>query len=445
MASSRKILAALGTLVTTCVLGQGNLDLHTSQVGNVGNNPPPGGNTPTPFTTRVTPVCVTLTVDSIPQPSQFYPDDGQGPIDVNNLLFRLRETLCRNTCGPVAGVPADDMNFVPSADGKGCLIAVAIPGLKQAYMYRSVATVGDPWDQQCWQSIEDIISTCVQNGPNKGSVSGPNNGQYYEGGISWLNSEHPGGLTTTLAGQHVLPTQPNQPEPSTPPAFQPSQPEPSTSPTFRPSPSCLPFAVENVPPQLVLSDSSLTDPNNLLFRIRQTLCTNPCGSVEGVPAEVMTSVPTYDGKGCFIAIALPNLKQAYMYRSVATNTDSLDSACWASFEDIISTCVQNGPNFGTINGPKEGQYYEGGYGPINGAHPGGITYNLDEHKYLPTPSPAASTGTPAVPTPTPLCQQYRCEHDCCQYIPSSDFCIQCCGGANAYCTPGQKSKRVFVA
>lgn len=263
-------------------------------------------------------------------------------------------------------------------------------------MYRSVAKAGDPWDRQCWQSIEDIISRCVQNGPNKGSVSGPNNGQYYEGGISWLNSEHPGGLTTTHAGQHLLPTEPNQPEPepSTPPAF-----------AFRPSPSCLPFAVENVPPQLVLPDSSLIDPNNLLFRIRQTLCTNTCGSIQGVPAEVMPFALTYDGKGCFIAIAPPNLKQAYMYRSVATNTDSLDSACCASFGDIISTCLQNGPNFGTVNGPNEGQYYEGGYGPINGAHPGGVTYNLDEVKYLPTLAPAAAapTVTPAEPTSTPLC------------------------------------------
>lgn len=440
MASPRKILAALWTLAITCVLGQAFVDLHTSEVGNVGNNSPSLGNTPHPSTTRVTPICVPLTVDSIPQPGQFYPDDGQGPIDVNNLLFRLRETLCRNTCGPVAGVPADDMTFLSTADGKGCLIAVAIPGLKQAYMYRSVATLGDPWDQQCWQSIEDIISTCVQNGPNKGAVSGPNDGQYYEGGISWLNSEHPGGLTTSLVGDHVLPTQANLPEPSS---------NPASNQVSRPAPSCLPYAVENVPPHLVLSDSSLIDPNNLLFRIRQTLCTNTCGPVEGVPTEFMTFVPTYDGNGCFIAIALPNLKQAYMYRSVATNIDSLfDAACWASFEDIISTCVQNGPNFGSVKGPNEGQYYEGGYGPINGAHPGGVPYNLDEHKYLPVPAPAAPPPvTPAEePTPTlPLCQQYRCEHDCCQYIPSSDFCIQCCGGASAYCTPGKKTKRVFVA
>lgn len=123
--------------------------IHTFEAGNVGNNPPSNSNAPTPSAARVTPVCVPLTVDSIPQPGQFYPDDGQGPIDVNSLLFRLRETLCRNTCGTVAGVPADDMTFVSTADGKGCLIAVAIPGLKQVYMYRSV---GDPWDRQCWQS-----------------------------------------------------------------------------------------------------------------------------------------------------------------------------------------------------------------------------------------------------------------------------------------------------
>lgn len=41
---------------------------------------------------------------------------------------------------------------------------------------------------------------------------------------------------------------------------------------------------------------------------------NTCGPVEGVPAESMTFVPTYDGKGCFIAITLPNLKQAYKNR-----------------------------------------------------------------------------------------------------------------------------------
>lgn len=118
--------------------------IRTFEAGNVGNNPPSNSNAPTPSAARVTPVCVPLTVDSIPQPGQFYPDDGQGPIDVNSLLFRLRETLCRNTCGTVAGVPADDMTFVSTADGKGCLIAEAIPGLKQVYMYRSVATLGRP-------------------------------------------------------------------------------------------------------------------------------------------------------------------------------------------------------------------------------------------------------------------------------------------------------------
>lgn len=262
------------------MLGQGNVDLHTSQVGNVGNKPPS-------LRWQYTHSIYNPRDASLRAPNCRLYSSARPISTPMTAKVRSTSTTCSSgsvkhyvgiRAGPVAGVPADDMNFVSSADGKGCLIAVAIPGLKQAYMYRSVATAGDPWDRQCWQSIEDIISRCVQTGPNKGSVSGPNNGQYYEGGISWLNSEHPGGLTTTHAGQHLLPTEPNQPSPSpsTPPAF-----------AFRPSPSCLPFAVENVPPQLVLSDSSLIDPNNLLFRIRQTLCTNTCGSIQGVPAEVM--------------------------------------------------------------------------------------------------------------------------------------------------------------
>lgn len=159
--------------------------------------PPSNGNTPTPSAIRVTPVCV-RTPNCRLDPST-RPIHGQGPIEVNNLFFRPCETLCRNTCGPVVGLPADDMMFISTADGKECLIAVAIPGLQQAYMYRSASTLGNPWDQQCWQSIEDNISTCVQNGPN--------DSQFYEGRISWLNSER------------ILPTEANQPEPSSTPAY----------------------------------------------------------------------------------------------------------------------------------------------------------------------------------------------------------------------------------
>lgn len=44
------------------------------------------------------------------------------------------------------------------------------------------------------------------------------------------------------------------------------------------------------------------------------------------------------------------------------------------------------------------EYCEEDYGPMNGAHPRGVTCNLDEVKYLPIAVPAAPTVAPTLPT-----------------------------------------------
>ena len=40
-------------------------------------------------------------------------------------------------------------------------------------MYRGTQSTGDQW-QQCWDSTQNIIEKCVNEGPNVGWVNGPN-------------------------------------------------------------------------------------------------------------------------------------------------------------------------------------------------------------------------------------------------------------------------------
>ena len=72
-------------------------------------------------------------------------------------------------------------------------------------MVRDTASESDQW-QQCWDSMEDIIESCVQNGPNGGWVNGPADGQFYEGGFRNLNQN---AVHDTLDGSGGL-----QPDPA---------------------------------------------------------------------------------------------------------------------------------------------------------------------------------------------------------------------------------------
>ena len=55
-------------------------------------------------------------------------------------------------------------------------------------MYRGTPSTGVQW-QQCWNSTQDIIETCVKNGPNKGWANGPNAYEFFEGGFRPLNDQ----------------------------------------------------------------------------------------------------------------------------------------------------------------------------------------------------------------------------------------------------------------
>jgi hypothetical protein len=48
-----------------------------------------------------------------------------------------------------------------------CEIRVAVTEKIEAYMYRATSARGDQ-QQQCWDSLENIISKCVHNDVNKG-------------------------------------------------------------------------------------------------------------------------------------------------------------------------------------------------------------------------------------------------------------------------------------
>jgi hypothetical protein len=146
----------------------------------------------------------------------------------------------------------------------------------------------------------------------------------------------------------------------------PSTSTPTPTPTFTPSPiespACQNNAASGVPPKLSAQNAVIT-PRDLLYRLRQVICTNTCGNPDGIPA---IDVKTYSsGTDCEVAVALPNNVEAWIYRgSPSTGTEW--QQCWDSTENIINKCINNDPNTGWWNGPDYGQFYQVGFRPLNG-------------------------------------------------------------------------------
>jgi hypothetical protein len=62
-----------------------------------------------------------------------------------------------------------------------CEIAIAVSSDAEAYFYRGYPAVGVQW-QECWDSTQNIIDTCVAGGPNEGWWNGDHAYQFYQGG-----------------------------------------------------------------------------------------------------------------------------------------------------------------------------------------------------------------------------------------------------------------------
>ncbi|KAI9757450.1 MAG: hypothetical protein M4579_003466 [Chaenotheca gracillima] len=161
---------------TWLILQQGLLD----QV--ISGSPDTPGDSPASH-----PTCTENSASKVPE--KMSTDDGD--VDPNTLLYRIRETLCDNKCEAPQGIPQNVM--AATADGDGCEIAIALPDKVEAFAYRSVNSLDQHW-QQCWDSLANITETCVKQGPNKGSVAGPDDNESFQAGFRPLNdagAKHP--------------------------------------------------------------------------------------------------------------------------------------------------------------------------------------------------------------------------------------------------------------
>ncbi|KAF4313370.1 hypothetical protein GTA08_BOTSDO01005 [Botryosphaeria dothidea] len=111
-----------------------------------------------------------------------------GVVDPDTLIYRLREVVCNDKCETPAGIADDTVIIYQNDDKTDCEISVDIDGDIEAWVYRGSPSQGSQW-QQCWDSTENIIKKCINNGPNKGWWNGPDYGQFYETGFRPLNGE----------------------------------------------------------------------------------------------------------------------------------------------------------------------------------------------------------------------------------------------------------------
>lgn len=110
-----------------------------------------------------------------------------GHASPDDILFRMREVLCNDKCENPAGI---DSKFVSLKPGPtSCEMYIAMSATVEAYFVRTSPSQGSQW-QQCWDSTENIINKCVNNGPNKGWWNGPDYGQFYEVGFRALDPAH---------------------------------------------------------------------------------------------------------------------------------------------------------------------------------------------------------------------------------------------------------------
>lgn len=123
---------------------------------------------------------------------------------------------------------------------------------------------------------------------------------------------------------------------------------------------------------------------------RSALCSNLCESPPGIPQGHLYA--TQDGTGCEIALALPNGLEGWVYRkTIASGAQQQD--CWDSLENIIEKCLPNGHNSGSVDGPDDGEAFQGGYRTINGPGAKHPLFGNDAplSRYCPDPKPSCDT------------------------------------------------------
>ena len=131
------------------------------------------------------PSCFNHSAESVPtnlvDPSQ--PDD---IFTLNDLLVRMRQASCTNECSIPDGISKEYVAIYQKSDKSDCEISVALPNDVEAWSYRTLPSTGDHW-QDCWDSFINITTQCVDQGPNKGWVNGPDVFEFF---VSCADCQH---------------------------------------------------------------------------------------------------------------------------------------------------------------------------------------------------------------------------------------------------------------
>ncbi|KAL8693852.1 MAG: hypothetical protein Q9218_001408 [Villophora microphyllina] len=129
--------------------------------------------------------------------------------------------------------------------------------------------------------------------------------------------------------------------------------------------TCSANSVAAIPPKFKETTGDVM-PNQLLYTLRQVICTNTCDKPADLPNGVSASTGSKTTGDCEVSVTIVGGIEAYMYRGTPS-TDDQWQECWDSTQQIIEECVKEGPNTGWVNGPNPYQFYQGGFRPLNDA------------------------------------------------------------------------------
>ncbi|KAH6699776.1 hypothetical protein BKA61DRAFT_741123 [Leptodontidium sp. MPI-SDFR-AT-0119] len=232
-----------------------------------------------------------------------------GVIDPNGLLFRLRQASCTNECSVPQGIQESAVKIY--SNGNECEISVAIANNIEAWFYRATPSTGHQW-QECWDATEEVINNCIKEGPNKGWWNGVDEYQYYEIGFRALNDP---------TAKHAPFDSPNT----------------VVSYALPPTPACSGTQPDQLLNVKCKTNDGLQSVRQILYAIRQELCTNGCG---GLLVDSSDSSAVFSNGACEIAIGIPNW-EVFGYRATYAEGNTQQD-CWDGLEEIINECVTGG-------------------------------------------------------------------------------------------------------
>ncbi|KAF2202668.1 hypothetical protein GQ43DRAFT_462195 [Delitschia confertaspora ATCC 74209] len=121
--------------------------------------------------------------------------------------------------------------------------------------------------------------------------------------------------------------------------------------------ACSANSAKILPQWFKLEDGSSVRPQDIFYRMRDTLCNNKCESPPNLAKDAVRATP--DGEGCEIAVGSYLSNEIFAYRQTASKDSNIQD-CWDAFANITDSCIQNGPNTGWSNGPSAYQFYQMG-------------------------------------------------------------------------------------